>query len=494
VYRPVRRHRRWRHSAVLSGSVSLVLALGTAASTDAAAATAVVAGARAAAGGTWGTAKEVAGALNTGKLDDLESVSCASAGSCSAGGYYEIKNQDAEVFVINEKNGTWGTAEEVPGTAALNTYGEAQLFSVSCASAGNCSAGGYYEVAGGKAEAFVVNEVNGTWSNAEEVPGTATLNTGGIAQITSVSCPSVGNCTGAGLYTGAPSNQQVFVVNETNGTWGNAKEVPGIAALNTGESAQFTSVSCTSAGNCSAGGYYTDKSTHAQAFVVNEVSGSWGNAEEVPGTATLNAGGEAVLNWVSCASAGNCSGGGYYSDKATNEQAFVVNEANGTWSNAEEVPGTATLNAGGEAEILSVSCTSAGNCSAGGYYADKSGDQQALVVNETNGTWGNAEEIPGAGKLNSGLAQITSLSCTSTGNCGAGGNYTDKSGNQQALVVNEVNGTWGTAEEVPGTAKLNSGGLAAVESVSCGSASHCSGVGYYSPTSSTGQVFVVNET
>ena len=39
----------------------------------------------------------------------------------------------------------WGTAEEVPGTAALNAGGNAGVNSVSCPSAGNCSAGGLYD-------------------------------------------------------------------------------------------------------------------------------------------------------------------------------------------------------------------------------------------------------------------------------------------------------------------------------------------------------------
>jgi hypothetical protein len=40
--------------------------------------------------------------------------------------------------------GTWGTAIEVPGTAALHQGGYAFVSSVSCARAGNCSAGGSY--------------------------------------------------------------------------------------------------------------------------------------------------------------------------------------------------------------------------------------------------------------------------------------------------------------------------------------------------------------
>ena len=60
-----------------------------------------------------------------------------------------------------------------------------------------------------------------------------------------------------------------------------------------------------------------------------------------------------------------------------------VGTLGGTWGIAEEVPGTAALNKAGGAEISSVSCASAGNCSAGGYYVDASGRQQAFVVSET---------------------------------------------------------------------------------------------------------------
>ena len=78
----------------------------------------------------------------------------------------------------------------------------------------------------------------------------------------------------------------------------------------------------------------------------------------------------------------------------------MVSEVNGTWRTAQEVPGTAALNAGGDAEITSVSCASAGNCSAGGSYTDSSGHLQAFVVSEVNGTWRTAKEVPGTAALN----------------------------------------------------------------------------------------------
>jgi hypothetical protein len=53
---------------------------------------------------------------------------------------------------------TWGTAEEIPGTAALNQGGFAQALSVSCAPAGTCSADGLYTDSSGQLQAFVVNK------------------------------------------------------------------------------------------------------------------------------------------------------------------------------------------------------------------------------------------------------------------------------------------------------------------------------------------------
>ena len=177
--------------------------------------------------------------------------------------------------------------------------------------------------AAGPAAAGARTLSGGTWGTAIEVPGTATLNTGGYARIDSVSCRSAGNCSAGGFYRDSTSRFQAFVVSQVNGKWGTAKEVA--AALNTSGSAEINSVSCASAGNCSAGGQL-DSSGHFQAFVVSQVNGTWGKAKEVPGTAALSTGGGAATNSVSCATAGNCSAGGYYTDSSGHGQAFVASQ------------------------------------------------------------------------------------------------------------------------------------------------------------------------
>ncbi len=452
------------------------------------------AGARAAVlAGTWHTAQKVpgTGTLNKGGNAQVQSVSCATSSNCSAGGYYTDGYGRQQVFVVSRVNGTWGTARQVPGTGTLNKGGNAQVRSVSCASAGNCSAGGFYTDSSGHTQAYVVSQVNGTWRTAIRVPGTGTLNQGGNAEVDSVSCASAGNCSAGGFYKDGSWHYQAFVASQVNGTWRTAIKVPGTGTLNKGGTAWVGEVSCASAGNCSAGGMYQDGSWSGQAFVVSQVNGTWRTAIQVPGTATLNHGGASIVS-VSCGSAGNCSAGGSYHDSSGRRQVFVVSQVNGTWRTAIQVPGTATLNSGGGADIYSVSCASAGNCTAGGTYWTSYG--HAFVVNQVNGTWRTAVEVPGTATFSQGEgAVLASVSCAAAGNCSAGGTYWTGSGHNQAFVVSQVNGTWRTAIQVPGTATLNSGGAAWTVSVSCAAAGKCSAGGLYTDSSGHRQAFVVTQ-
>ncbi|MGA8297602.1 MAG: InlB B-repeat-containing protein [Acidimicrobiales bacterium] len=374
----------------------------------------------------------------------------------------------------------WGTPSEV--AASLNTGGDAVINSVSCPSDGNCAAVGYYKDSAGNTQAFDVDEVAGTWGTPSEVA--ASLNTGGDAWVNSVSCPSNGNCAAGGRYKDSAGNYQNFVVDEVAGTWGTASEVAG--SLNAGGHAWVNSVSCHSNGNCAAGGRYKDSAGNYQNFVVDEVAGVWDAPSEVAGS--LNTGGDGDTNSVSCSSNGNCAAGGRYKDSSENYQAFIVDEVAGTWDAPSEVANS--LNFGGSAQVFSVSCTSDGNCAAGGRYKDSSGKYQAFVVDEVAGIWGTPSEV--AGSLNAGgLARVWSVSCTSDGNCAAGGRYKESSGSSQSFVVDEVGGTWGTPSEVAGS--LNTGGDAWINSVSCASNGNCAAGGYYKEGSGNHQSFVVDE-
>jgi len=175
------------------------------------------------------------------------------------------------------------------------------------------------------------------------------------------------------------------------GLWGRAIEVPGLGALNKGGYAQVTTLSCASAGSCAAGGFYTGRFGYQHGFVADERRGVWRRAIGVPGLRA--SGGVIGVDSVSCASAGNCAAGGYYVDRSDNPQGFVVAERDGVWGKAIEVPGLGALNInqhnGYGAEVTSVSCASAGNCSYGGWYQGRHGIQRCSWP--ASGTAGGAK-------------------------------------------------------------------------------------------------------
>lgn len=112
--------------------------------------------------------------------------------------------------------------------------------------------------------------------------------------------------------------------------------------------------------------------------------GEWSTFENVPGLVAAHPNGGSV-NSVSCASPGNCSAVGYYSNNSGN-QAFVVSQVDGVWGSYEDVPGFIAANTRGEAFLSSVSCASVGNCSAVGYYSTGSSSQTFVTSISTSVT------------------------------------------------------------------------------------------------------------
>lgn len=346
--------------------------------------------------GTWGKAAAVPGlaSLNKGNGAGLGGISCTSAGNCSAAGSYTARSGVGLPFVISEVHGIWGDAEAVPGIGALpgldNNAG-ASIGPISCGSAGNCGAAGQYAISGGGQEVFVVSQVNGVWGSAMQIPGTAALNTDAKAAVSSISCPSPGNCGAGGYYSGHNLNgfRAGFVVSQVHGIWGSAIEVPGLPSLAYYD-AGVSSISCPSAGNCGAGGFYVPGYANigdGQVFVVSEVDGTWQDAMPVPGAARLNKGDDAGLTSISCPTAGNCSAGGYYTPGAGNgfpySEAFVVSETDGTWGIALEVPGTGARNTESDATVTAVSCAAPGRCSAAGWLLNTKAGYQTFAVSKS---------------------------------------------------------------------------------------------------------------
>ena len=148
------------------------------------------------------------------------------------------------------------------------------------------------------------------------------------------------------------------------------------------------------------------------------------------------AAGQVDATTLSCAYPGKCTVGGAYWDRTDRWLVFAESQVNGTWRAAAEIPGTARLNAGDNAQVNSVSCGAGGYCAAAGYVTTARRTQQAFVVLETQNVWHAAQILPNSERLNAGgAAEVGAVSCTPSGFCGAGGDYSARGGSQQLFVA-----------------------------------------------------------
>jgi hypothetical protein len=376
-------------------------------------------------------------------------ISCVSASSCVAAGYYTDTSGNTDGFAETLSGGTW-TAATLPTTglnpaASPSTY--MQPFGVSCSSAGSCVAVGYYTDASGNGDAFAETLSGGTWT-AATLP-TAGLNPAAspstFMRSTGVSCSSAGSCVAVGWYLDTSGNIDGFTETLSGGTW-TAVTLPttGLNPASDSSNVKPFGVSCPSAGSCVAVGYYTDTSGNIDGFAETLSEGTW-TAATLP-TTGLNPAANSSTNVdpgaISCVSASSCVAVGYYTDTSGNIDGFAETLSEGTWT-AATLPTTGLNPAASPSTFmwpLGISCVSAGSCTSVGGYRDVSGNGDSFAETLSGGTW-TAVTLPttGLNPASNSSARVfaTSVSCPSTNVCITIGLYNDSSGNMDGFTETE---------------------------------------------------------
>jgi hypothetical protein len=368
-------------------------------------------------------------------------------------------------------HGTWGRGQLVPGIAALNSGGDAAVTAISCTAPGYCTAGGFYTSAAkapassSARKAFVASEVKGHWGMASQVPATGS---GGWASVTAVSCASPGNCL-AGGYDGTTASfhpSDGFVASEVSGHWGAARH---LSSRKPGAATAITTVSCSKAGECLAGGYTLypkvvgDDRTYdfGYEFVTEQRHGSWGSLRALTAE-TLD---YRTPTSVTCASPGNCAAG-----VGADPAPAVAQEAGGTW-HSTTLPGFPPGSVNASLGPTVVACPKAGACTAGGTYADlRAGGFGVWVASESGYRWGNGVELAGLRLGGVFDTTVNAISCTAPGYCTLAGqawSSTTSSATAHGLTATEAGGHWSSARLVV------SGASGDVPSVSCPSLGYC---------------------
>jgi hypothetical protein len=220
--------------------------------------------------GIWQKAQKVGPAVSTSGIAEITAVACPATGKCVLAGVAVTATSSSSSgasFFVTQSGKTWSKPVK------FTTFG---VLALACPVAGNCVAGGLDR----KGVAAIMAQKGGKWGTPRELPSARDLSHGTTRAQESVVdrlvCPTAGNCSVVGNYIwglNSSSNnggEEVFVGGEANGGWAHVRVPAGIAALNTGQVAAFTGLSCSSVANCAAGGEYENASIDPGAFLITE--------------------------------------------------------------------------------------------------------------------------------------------------------------------------------------------------------------------------------
>ena len=323
----------------------------------------------------------------------LADISCIGSGFCMAVGHQNGGSVD-QTLVERWNGSTWSVdASPDTGPALAN-----DLYGVSCSSASMCTAVGSADT--GTAIQTLVEQWNGTsWSivaSPDTDPGSDQL-------LVDVSCTSATACTAVGS-AGTLAGTTITLVETWDGTTWSIVPSPNTGA---GGVSELNSVSCPSATSCtSVGDFFTG--TVSQTLVEQWNGTTWSIvASPVPSTSATS-----VLSSVSCPTAGTCTAVGHAVVNSV-WQTLVESWTDTTWSIvASPDSSPADFDA-----LVGVSCTTATTCTAVGSSTDGTTTSD-LVVQWNGASWYLVPLAPIAGGLDAELAGVSCVGpsvCTAAG-------------------------------------------------------------------------------
>jgi hypothetical protein len=276
----------------------------------------------------------------------IQGLSCWAAGSCAAVGIYGDTHGSPQGWLLTETHGVWaqGVEARLPANASTQEgeylYPVINLEPVSCAPNGDCTAVGGYVDRRSHQFGMILSEHAGHWGPAKQTPLPANagpnLQQGNApdSPMGSIACPEAGTCSAVGWYLDKRGNYHGLLLRERAGRWKPSQLVfPSGAtyALNVRHAnlaISLDSLACRSTGNCLAVGYYNPSANRLRPLLVTERNGRWTKSTEAPPPkgAGKNYNGSG-LSSVSCPSAEACVAVGYTG--LPNQRGLIVTMSRG---------------------------------------------------------------------------------------------------------------------------------------------------------------------
>ena len=359
----------------------------------------------------------------------LAGSSCVSATECIAVGHYRSP-EEVTLPLAERREGDEWTIEPTPSPEGSE---EGQLQSVSCVLASDCFAVGYYKASGGTLRTLAEHWDGEHWSLlAARHPAGATE-----SRLESVSCASASDCFAVGYYRNG--NEFKTLIEHWNGSywWIVSSPVPG------GFSRSYLrGVSCITASDCWAVGEASNTTAEEEeegkaaprAIIEHYDGSSWSLTQisEPP----------AKLTDVSCSSQSFCLA-------VVGEELELERYDGHSWSAFQSAapPAEAT-----GSMLRAVSCTSATACTVAGYYY--TGEGQVPLAEHWGGAEWAIQEAADPHEVLEGtlpLGNFQSVSCVTASACVATGVYLDKSTHVNLIAETHTSGAPPTAVTEPAT-------------------------------------------
>jgi hypothetical protein len=298
------------------------------------------------------------------------------------------------------------------------------------------------------------------------------------------SCSSALSCAAVGAYRDATGRDRGLLETLAGGTW-TASEPPLPPNGARDSPSNLDAVSCPRDGWCTAGGVYEDVSRGTDVFLDTLSGGEWvAQQAPLPTDAATGSAAGSSLQSIDCTGVGSCTAVGSYTQSDGGTAGFIDTLPGGSWS-SQMAPQPAGAPAKQDVRLMQVSCPSVGACAASGWYTNDSGNDQALLLDQgADGAW-VAQDAPlpaGAATGAGETSESFGVSCNGAV-CEAVGLYADGTGTQRGLLERFAGGGWSATEApVPANAGTSPGHSASVNAVSC-TFDGCVGVGAYEDAS-----------
>ncbi|MEY2555611.1 MAG: hypothetical protein QOF93_755, partial [Verrucomicrobiota bacterium] len=317
----------------------------------------------------------------------LNAVACVSATNCQAIGGGGAGSQ----ALIEKWNGTtWSVITPANITQPNGLSG------ISCTSASNCWAAGIYQNTSGFNQALIEHWDGTSWSVTNLNVSAPQSN-----YLQGMTCTSPSECSAVGYFYNGYGYQQTLAARWDGSAW----RIFDSGNISPMQDSMLKSVACTS-GDCWAVGQYISSQT--QTLIKRSSNlGIW------TVVTSPNAGGASGLDGVACPSSTECWAVGYYVNSGF-LKALVEHWDGNSWSVFSSPDPSINANA-----FNGVACASTSECWAVGYYVAGNGAARSLIEYWDGNSW-SLVNSPNASAADNYLEGVT---CSSASNCWAVGYY-----------------------------------------------------------------------